>query len=63
MDEFLDSFQEPTRICLGERRVWKGSGVKRRCVVKKDEMFYISVTETLQALLQRDNVLEEVRSR
>lgn len=46
---------------LGERRVWKGRGSKRRCVTKDDKMMYIPVIDTLQKLLQCDTIFSEVR--
>ena len=48
------------RFSLGERRVWKGCGAKRRCVVKEDEVFYVPVLETLQNLIKNDAVFAEV---
>ena len=45
---------------LGERRVWKGSGAKRSCVTKGDEMMYIPILTTLQALLSNDTIYSEV---
>lgn len=48
------------RVTLGERRVWKGRGPKRQCVVKEDELMYIPVLETLQSLLQSDATMAEV---
>ena len=53
--------QEPVSIALGERRVWKGRGHKRRCVVKKDSLVYIPLLHTLQSLLSNKGILAEVR--
>ena len=47
-------------MLLGERHVWKGSGIKRRCITKEDNVFYIPVLETLQSLLNNETVLLEV---
>ena len=47
-------------MTLGERRVWKGSGAKRRIVVKNDEMMYIPVLDTLQSLLRCESIYTEV---
>ena len=43
-----------------EKRVWKGRGNKRRCVSKKDEMVYIPLIDTIQSLLRRDSIIDEV---
>ena len=52
--------QEPVRVTLGKRRVWKGEGPKRRCVVKEDIMMYIPLLASLQSLLLNRAVLAEV---
>lgn len=52
--------QEPVRVSLGTRRVWKGNGSKRRYVEKEDEMVYIPLLESLKSLLQNKQVLSEV---
>ena len=57
----LFHFQEPVSIALGEQRVLKGSGPKRRCVVEKDNLIYVLLLVTLQSLLQNEGVLSEVR--
>ena len=38
----------------------KGSGSKRSCVMRDDEMFYIPILDTLQSLLQCDTIFAEV---
>ena len=48
-------------VPLGERRVWKESGLKRRCVVKKDSLVYIPLLSTLQSLLRNNAILAEVK--
>ena len=48
------------RITLGERRVWKGVGSKRRCVVKTDDAFYVPVLKTLENMLNNETILGEV---
>ena len=48
-------------VPLGERRVWKGRGLKRRCVVKKDSLVYIPLLSTLQSLLRNNAILAEVK--
>jgi len=53
-------YQEPVSIPLGEQRVWKGRGLKRRCVVKKDSLVYIPLLNTLQSLLRNKAILAEV---
>ena len=45
---------------LGEHRVWKGKGAKRKCVLKKDHLIYVPILETIQCLLRKDCVLSEV---
>ena len=52
--------QEPVRVLLGERRQWKGRGSKRRCVIKRDEVMYIPLLDTLQSLLNNESILAEV---
>ena len=58
----LNVIQEPVQVLLGERHVWKGRGIKRRCVVKKDYAYYIPVLETLQVLLKNEAILAEVNN-
>lgn len=52
--------QEPVRVTLGERYVWKGSGAKRQYVSTSDEMMYIPLLDTLQSMLKSDDVIAEV---
>ncbi len=47
-------------ITLGERRVWKGRGLKRKCVVKEDTMMYVPFWATLQSLLRNQAILAMV---
>lgn len=47
-------------MCLGERRVWKGKGAKRKCVLTEDHFIYIPILETIQCLLRKDTVISEV---
>jgi len=54
------TLQEPLRVVLGERRVWQGCGVKRKCVTEQDCVMYIPILETIQCLLKNDAVLSEV---
>ena len=54
------TWQEPIPVLLGEHRVWKGSGVKRRCVTKQDKFYYVPVLDVLQTLLNNQIVLSEV---
>ena len=35
------------RIVLGENREWKGAGSSRRSTVKKEEMMYVPLLDTL----------------
>ena len=57
---YCNYIQEPIRVCLGERRVWKGKGTKRKCVLKEDHFIYIPILETIQSLLRKDTILSEV---
>ena len=43
---------------LGEERVWRGIGRKRRCMVKKDEAFYVPILRTFANLLNNKTVYE-----
>jgi len=52
--------QEPSRVVLGERRVWQGCGAKRRCITEKDCLMYIPIMETIACLLKNDAVVSEV---
>lgn len=45
---------------LGQRRCWRGVEPKRKCVMKSDEMMYIPVLETIQRLLNSNNIMMEV---
>ena len=47
-------------IILGERRVWKGKGHKRRCVNKEDQAMYVPILKTLQNLLRNEAIYAEV---
>lgn len=47
-------------MILGERHVWKGRGIKQKCVVKKDYAYYIPILETLQVLLKNEAIHAEV---
>jgi len=42
---------EPVRYVLGEHRVWKGRGAKRRCISKEDCVMYVPILETLRVKL------------
>ena len=57
----LSFYQEPVSIPLGEHRVWKGRGPKRRCVVKQDRLVYIPLLNTLQSMLRNKAILAEVK--
>ena len=41
---------------------WKGSGPKRKWILKRDEMMYIPMLETLECLLQSDTVRDQVHT-
>lgn len=53
-------FKEPHRIVLKETRILQRSGRKRKIVVKKEEMMYIPLLETLQGLLNYSSILSQV---
>ena len=52
--------KEPRRIILKETRIRQLSGQKRKVVVKKEEMMYIPLLETLQGLLNNSAILSKV---
>lgn len=52
--------QDPECVLLGEKRVWKGKGNKRRYVVKKDHAMYVPVLKTLQTLMKNEAIYAEV---
>ena len=52
--------QEPTPIVLGERHKWKGDGIKRRYILKQDQIYYVPILKTLQCLLNNHILLSEV---
>lgn len=39
---------------------WKSNGAKRKCVLKKDYLYYVPIIQTLQTLLNNRSVLLEV---
>ena len=45
---------------MKETAVQRLSGRRRKVVVKKEEVMYIPLLETLQALLKNESVLKEV---
>ena len=45
---------------FGEHLEWKGSGLHRKCTLKKDEMMYIPLLKTLECLLKSDTIRNEV---
>ena len=56
----LHSSQEPRRIVLRETSTQRLCGRKRKVVVKKEEVMYIPLLETLQSLLNNTYFFEEV---
>ena len=52
--------QEPKTILLGTDKVWKGSGQKRTYCEVQDEMMYISILETIEALLRDGECVKQV---
>ena len=40
--------------------MFKGTGLKRRCMLVEDTMMYVPILETLQVLLQNEAILSEV---
>ena len=52
--------QEPKRIVLKETSAQRLAGRKRRVVMKKTEIVYIPLLETLQSQLNNTTVLLEV---
>ena len=55
--------QEPHPILLGLDKQWKGSGAKRTYREVREEMIYIPVLDTIQDLLNDDEVLKQVPNR
>lgn len=53
--------QEPVRIPLKHSRTLKLSGRRRKVVIKKEEIMYIPLLETLQSLLSNSSVYEQVK--
>ena len=53
-------FKEPRRIVLKETRIHQLSGRKRKILVRKEEMMYIPLIETLQELLKNSSILSKV---
>ena len=53
--------KEPRRVVLKETRIHQLSGRKRKVVVKKEEMMYIPLLETLQGLLNNSSILAQVK--
>lgn len=52
--------QEPTRIILKETRTQRLAGRKRKVVIKREEVMYVPLLETLQSLLNNKTVFEQV---
>ena len=48
------------RIVLGENREWKGAGSSRRSTVKKEEMMYVPLLDTLQSILSHEDTIEVI---
>lgn len=57
----LCKIQEPVRFCLGEKRVWKGIGRKRKCISIRDTMMYVPLLETIAILLKNGSIRAQVR--
>ena len=49
--------QEPERRVHGERCVWKGRGIKRKCVSEEDCVMYAPILQTLQMFLKNEAVV------
>ena len=47
-------------VTLGQQHVWKGTGVKRKCILKDDDIIYIPVLKTLEGLFQNEAILSKV---
>ena len=57
---YKHALQDPECVKLGERRAWKGVGMKRRCVSKDDQAMYVPVLKTLQSILKNEAICVEV---
>ena len=47
-------------MTLGEKHDWIGSGSRRHYGIVKDEMMYTPLLKTIECLLQRDSIVDEV---
>ena len=45
---------------LGIKYVWKGSGLTRRMVQKKDTFSYVPILAVLERMLQNSSIFQEV---
>lgn len=52
--------QEPVEVELGIKYVWKGSGLTRRMVQKKDTFSYVPILAVLERMLQNSSIFQEV---
>ena len=59
---YLYIIQEPVKIVLGTDQRAKGLGAERRLIEEEESLMYVPVLETLQALLNDETILAEVRS-
>lgn len=58
--QYINILQEPQQIPLGTHMKWKGCGPKRKHVLKRDEMIYVPLIQTLQQILQSNVVRDQV---
>ena len=52
--------QEPKKIILGTRRIYRGHGRKRRLVKVTDTLVYVPLLQTIETLLKDEGIYTEV---
>lgn len=52
--------KEPRRVRLGHRTMQRRSGIRYKEVLKDDEAMYIPLLQSLEQLLNKDSILQEV---
>lgn len=57
---FLFYSKEPRRVRLGHRTIQRRAGVRFKEVLKDDEAMYIPLLQSLEQLLNKDSILQQV---
>jgi len=55
-----NSLQEPKKIKLGTRRIFRGHGRRRRLTEITETLVYVPLLQTLQSLLKDEEIYTEV---